>query len=134
MPAVERSLEERIEEALAHASLESSSERATVAALCRRAGISRTALYRLYPEAARSIRRLRERTQGRDEQVATIRRLRADLACANTLAGHLTALLDHYAGAYREIQELLARRDRELAELRRSSRSSPTALRRTRLT
>ena len=104
--------------------------RATVAAVCRQAGISRNALYRFYPEAIQRIRRLRQTQRANATDAATIRDLRAELARAHTLTRHLTALVDHYAAAHREAQELLARRDRELAELRRSRRSSPTVLRR----
>jgi hypothetical protein len=130
VPRAERSLAERIEQALASLA----PERASVAALSRRLGISRNALYRFYPEAVRSIRRLREQARSSDAQAPTIKRLRAELARSNTLAHQLTALLDHYARAYQEAQELIARRDRELAELRRSRGSSPTPLRRTALT
>jgi hypothetical protein len=46
----------------------------------------------------------------------------------------LSALVDHYALAYGEAQELILRRHRELAELRRSRGSSPTPLRRSGVT
>jgi hypothetical protein len=67
------------------------------------------------------------------------RRARAD---ANTLQlrregaqlreqlGKLAALVDHYYAAYRDTQGLLARRERELADLRRRLETSPVALRR----
>jgi hypothetical protein len=67
-------------------------------------------------------------------QLATIRQLRAELAYAHTLTRHLAALVDHYALAYRETQERLLQRERELVELRRSRGSLPTGLRRMRLT
>jgi len=38
--------------------------------------------------------------------------------------GKLAALVDHYYGAYHEAAKLLARRDRELAEVRRQWRQS----------
>lgn len=66
--------------------------------------------------------------------LATIRQLRAELAHAYRLTRQLAALVDHYVLAYRETQELLTQRDRELAELRRSRASLPTGLRRTGLT
>jgi hypothetical protein len=44
--------------------------------------------------------------------------------------GKFAALVDHYHGAYREAQVLFERCcDRELAQLRRSAKSSPIALR-----
>ena len=127
----ERSVAARIEEALASIG---SAERANVAAVCRQAGVSRTALYRFYPEVIQRIRQLRHTHRPTATDATTIRDLRAELTQAHTLTRHLTALVDHYAAACREAHELLARRDRELAELRRSRRSSPTALRRLELT
>jgi AcrR family transcriptional regulator len=91
----------------------------TVAALCRRAGISRNTLYRYYPEALEAIRALRHRPAIAADQ-STIERLRTELSSANTLASHLVALLDHYLAAYRETRDLLTQRERELAEERRA--------------
>ena len=42
----------------------------------------------------------------------------------------LAALVDHYYCAYRETQQLLARRERELAELRQRLDTRPVPLRR----
>jgi hypothetical protein len=42
----------------------------------------------------------------------------------------LVALVDHYYAAYRETLALVERRDREVAELRRGLKSSPSQLRR----
>lgn len=131
MTNTERSVAERIEAALASVD---STERITIAAVCRQAGVSRTALYRFHPDALRRVRALQQTEPLNVTDAATIRDLRAALARLRSLSRHLTALVDHYAAAYREAQELVARRDRELAELRRSRRSSPTALRRTGLT
>lgn len=137
MSGADRPVAERIEEALAHASSDagsSSPERASVAAVCRRAGISRNTLYRYYPEALEAIRRLRQRPDANLTDQPTIERLRADLSRATTLSRHLATLVDHYAAAYREARELLDQRDRDLAELRRSRGSLPTVLRRNELT
>jgi len=131
MPIAERRVAARIEHALASID---PAEHVTVAAVCRRAGISRNAVYRFYPELLERIRHLRQTQRTNATDGALIRKLRAELAHAHILTRHLTALVDHYAAACREAQELLARRDRELAELRRSRRSSPTALRRLELT
>jgi hypothetical protein len=127
MPIAERSAAARIDEALARVD---PAERVTVTAVCRQAGISRNALYRFHPEALQRIRQLQQTHRPTATDVTTIRDLRAELTQAQALTRHLTALVDHYAAACREAHELLARRDRELAELRRSRRSSPTALRR----
>jgi hypothetical protein len=42
----------------------------------------------------------------------------------------LAALVDHYYGAYREAREMLERRDRELADLRRKLNCAPAPLHR----
>ncbi len=105
-------------------------EQATVAALCRRAGISRNTLYRYYPEALEAIRQLRHRPDSNATEQPTIERLRAELSSVNTLTRHLVSLLDHYVVAYQETRDLLAQRDRELAVERRSRGSMPAALRR----
>jgi uncharacterized protein YlxW (UPF0749 family) len=55
------------------------------------------------------------------EDAARFRRLRADLSEARELVAHLAALVDHYENAYRDSQDQLKLRERELAELRRST-------------
>jgi hypothetical protein len=57
-------------------------------------------------------------------------RLRREAQELRDQIGKLAALVDHYYGAYRDIQSLLTRRDRELAELRRRLETAPAALRR----
>jgi hypothetical protein len=59
-----------------------------------------------------------------------LERLRAELNSANTLVRQVVALLDHYMAAYHEMRDVLAQRDRELADERRRRGSMPTALRR----
>jgi len=123
----------RIQAALEQAAAEDATgtaEQITVAALCRRVGISRNTLYRYYPEALQAIRQLRDRPDSNATDRPTIERLRTELSSANTLTSQLVALLDHYVAAYQETRDLLAQRDRELAEERRSRGSMPTKLRR----
>jgi hypothetical protein len=72
----------------------------------------------------------RDRPDSNATDQPTLERLRAELSSANTLARQLVALLDHYVAAYQEMRDLLAQRDRELAEERRSRGSTPTKLRR----
>ena len=122
----------RIQAALEQAAAEDATgtaEQVTVAALCRRVGISRNTLYRYYPEALEAIRQLRHRPDSKTTDQPTIERLRTELSSANTLARQLVALLDHYVAAYQETRDRLAQRDRELAEERRSRGSMPTKLR-----
>jgi AcrR family transcriptional regulator len=127
--AVAARLQAALEQAAAHGGARPA-ELTTVTALCRRAGISRNTLYRYYPEALEAIRQLRHRPGSNATDQPTIERLRAELSSANTLARQLVALLDHYVAAYQETRDLLAQRDRELAEERRSRGSMPAALRR----
>jgi AcrR family transcriptional regulator len=133
VPHAEGTVAARIEAALAQAAAKdatATAEQVTVAALCRRVGISRNTLYRYYPEALQAIRQLRDRTDSNATDQPSIERLRTELTSANTLVRHLVALLDHYVAAYQETRDLLAQRDRELAEERRSRGSMPAALRR----
>ena len=130
MPHANGTVAARLQAALDHAAVDA--ELTTVAALCRRAGISRNTLYRYYPEALAAVRQLRERPAANAADQPTLERLRAELKSANALAQQLVALLDHYVAAYQETRDLLAQRDRELAAERRCRGSMPTALRRSR--
>ncbi len=133
MPHAEGTVAARIQAALEQAAAEDATrtaEQVTVAALCRRVGISRNTLYRYYPAALQAIRQLRDRPDSNAADQPSIERLRTELTSANTLVRHLVALLDHYVAAYQETRDLLAQRDRELAEERRSRGSKPAALRR----
>ena len=56
--------------------------------------------------------------------------LRREAAQLREQLGKLAALVDHYYAAYRDTQDLLARRERELADLRRRLETAPVALRR----
>lgn len=55
--------------------------------------------------------------------------LKRDNARLRERLARLAALTDHYYGAYREARELLARREGELAELRRRLDLKPITLR-----
>lgn len=131
-----RPVSERLNEALAVLSCSGSAakphDRATVTELCRRAGVSRNTLYRYYPDVLEALRRLHRQQQRTTpgEASAASRDLRPELKSLQAQLSKLAALVDHYYSAYRETQALLERRDREVAELRRGLRSSPTQLRR----
>jgi len=98
---------------------------ATVTELCRRAGVSRNALYRYYPDVLHDLRKL----QCRALRAARSREASTDERAENALLSRqivsLVALVDHYYIAYREASALLARRERELAEVRRSLKMKP---------
>jgi AcrR family transcriptional regulator len=133
VPHAEGTVAARIQAALEQAAAKNATgaaEQMTVAALCRRVGISRNTLYRYYPEALEKIRQLRCRPDAKAVDQPTIERLRTQISSANTLTRQLVALLDHYVAAYQETRDLLAQRDRELAEERRSRGAMPRALRR----
>jgi AcrR family transcriptional regulator len=103
---------------------------ATVAELCRRAGVSRNTLYRYHPNVLEALRRLHHQQGAVPEEAgAACRALRLELKSLQGQLAKLAALVDHFYGAYRESQVLLERRDREIAELRRSIKS-PIQLRR----
>jgi AcrR family transcriptional regulator len=131
-----RSVAERLNEALAVLGRAGSGgevqDRVTVAALCRRADVSRNTLYRYHPDALEALRELRRQQQSLapGELGTTIRNLRSEVTSLHAQLRQVAALVDHYYAAHRETQELLERRDRELAQLRRSAQSSPIALRR----
>ncbi len=57
-------------------------------------------------------------------------RLRREAAELRDQLSKLAALVDHYYAAYRDLQSQLARRDRELADIRRHLEIAPVALRR----
>ncbi|MGH8290538.1 MAG: hypothetical protein ACREV7_16225 [Steroidobacteraceae bacterium] len=102
----------------------------TIAALCRLAGVSRNSLYRYHSDILESFRKRQGRWR-RDHQQnlgASERPQRTEAALLRKQIVKFTALIDHYYAAYRETSLLLARRDRELAELRRTLHARPTAL------
>ena len=93
---------------------------ATIAELCRLAGVSRNSLYRHHPAIVKALQ-LYQRERRDEGQVA--KRMNAQLRSENALLqqklAKLAALVDHYFSAYCETRGLLDRRERELAELRR---------------
>jgi AcrR family transcriptional regulator len=98
---------------------------ATVTELCRRAGVSRNALYRYHPDVLHDLRKLQCRAlrAARSREASTDERTQN--ALLNRHISSLVSLVDHYYIAYREASALLARRERELAEVRRSLKSKP---------
>lgn len=98
---------------------------ATVTELCRRAGVSRNALYRYHPDVLQDLRKLQCRAlrAARSREASTDERMQNALLSRHISS--LVALVDHYYLAYREASALLARRERELAEVRRSLKMKP---------
>lgn len=115
-----RSVKQRLTEALSTFSTGCARPRATVADLCRRAGVSRNTLYRYYPEVVQAVTLLRRRGgSGRKRrQSETLRALRSELMALRAQVAQLATLADHYHTVAEELRTLLARRDRELAASR----------------
>jgi AcrR family transcriptional regulator len=102
----------------------------SVAELCRIANVSRNSLYRYHPEI---LQRLREHQAKQRPRHAVLNRtrvaaLRSENAMLRKQIDSIAALADHYHGAYRETLTLLVRRDRELAELRRTLSARPVSI------
>ena len=101
----------------------------TAAELCRIARVSRNSLYRYHTDLVETLRQYQEQhlasraaTQGRPKTAI------GELTALREQLSKLASLVDHYYGAYRETYDLLKRRERELANLRRSLDSRPLAL------
>jgi len=94
----------------------------TVTELCRLAEVSRNSLYRDYPDVLNKFHQ--HQTQCRKVPVSAIadrlRQLREENAVQRKQLAQLAALVDHYWLAYQEASGMLARRERELADLRRT--------------
>jgi hypothetical protein len=102
----------------------------TVAELCRLANISRNSLYRYHAPILAELRKhQRPEFSARARALRSAERHRIENSLLRNRVVKLAALVDHYFAAYRETAVLLARRERELAELRREDRSRPTMLR-----
>ncbi len=93
--------------------------RPTVSELCRVARVSRNSLYRYHLGILKALRKHQRRrpasTSSAGARDAPLRRDTENLA----------ALVDHYYAAYREASVLLARRDCELSEFRRTLDKKP---------
>jgi hypothetical protein len=102
----------------------------TVTELCRLADVSRNSLYRYHSPILKTLRE-HQRRGGRLAQTkarkSAVRRCAENIGLREDIA-KLAALVDHYYAAYRETVTLLARRDRELADLRGKMHSKPVLL------
>lgn len=104
--------------------------RITAAELCRVAAVSRNSLYRYHAPILKSLHDHQRRGPAFAQRKArkTTERQRSENRDLRDKIGKLTALVDLYYGAYREAAGLLARRDRELAEVRRQLGTKPLLL------
>lgn len=69
-----------------------------------------------------------DRPEHEKHQESMIVAMRRENARLRQRVAGLAALVDHYYGAYRESQSLLARRERDLAELRQRLDLTPVQL------
>jgi AcrR family transcriptional regulator len=106
------------------------SRNATVAELCRLAGVSRNSLYRYHTAILKALRQYQRRCRPAVEAKARRagKQLSAENAALREKISKLAALLDHHYAASREASILLERRERELAELRRALKLKPIGL------
>jgi AcrR family transcriptional regulator len=101
----------------------------TVTQLCRLAGVSRNSLYRDYPDVLDKFHQHQKHCRKVPVSATAdrLRQLREENAAQRKQLAQLAALVDHYWLAYQEASDMLARRERELADLRRTlhQRSDP---------
>ena len=100
----------------------------TIAELCRLAGVSRNSLYRYHAPILAALRQHQRPRSARTRAHRSAERHRTENAALRDRLSKISALVDHYFAAYRETAALLARRDRELAELRTRLCSRPVTL------
>lgn len=132
--AAAHSAEVRLTEALAvltHPKAGSTGpENATVAQLCRLAGVSRNSLYRYHTGILKALRKhqCRRRPTAESKARSASESLRTENASLRDAITKFAALVDHYYAASREASLLLERRERELAELRRTLKIKPVSV------
>jgi hypothetical protein len=129
-----RTASERLQEALAELNRHQDSGGAasglTAKALCELAGVSRNALYRYHPAVLHELHKLQQRRHREPSPARQdLKRLRNDNEALRRQAAKLAALVDHYFAAWKEASTQLARRERELAELRRNIPGKVVAIR-----
>ena len=121
---------QRLRDALQELASSDAAEVPSATALCELAGVSRNALYRYHPDVLHELHKLqhrRHRNPAKADQ--TLQRLRDANDELQSQVSKLAALVDHYFAAWQEASSALQRRERELAELRRSVKPRLVALR-----
>lgn len=102
----------------------------TATTLCQLAGVSRNALYRYHPEVLHALHKLqRQHRSEPDPTRSAVLQLRGENDALRDQVVKLVALVDHYYAAWQENRTLLARRERELAELRRNIKPQVVSIR-----
>lgn len=116
---------ERLRDALAEMIRQQASETApkvlTATTLCQLADVSRNALYRYHPDVLLALQRAQLRHAGQQVPAkCEVAKVGAENEALRVQVTKLAALVDHYYAAWKESCTLLARRDRELSDLRRN--------------
>jgi hypothetical protein len=93
----------------------------TATTLCELADVSRNALYRYHPTVLLALQRAQMRHGGQQAPAKReVAQVRAENEALREQVTKLAALVDHYYAAWKESCTLLARRERELSDLRRN--------------
>ena len=103
----------------------------TVTELCRVAVVSRNSLYRYHVPVLNALRehqRHGPKAAQRKARKASERR-REEINILRDQAAKLAALVDHYFAAWQEASSMLQRRERELADLRKSTKPKVVSIR-----
>lgn len=94
----------------------------TASALCTRVGISRTALYRYHTGVVALLNFLKNRKQLEIDPLSTkISALVSEKDMLMHQVSQIASLVDHYYGAWKEVTDLLKRKEDEIIHLRRSA-------------
>ena len=120
VPAAVR-LRDALAEMIRQQASETSPTALTATTLCELADVSRNALYRYHPDVLLALQRAQLRHGGQQAPAKReVAQVRAENEALRKQVTKLAALVDHYYAAWKESCTLLARRERELSDLRRN--------------
>lgn len=121
---------QRLRDALVRLTADNTSEAPTASALCALAGVSRNALYRYHPDILQELHELqRQRNRDPGSARSALQQLRDENEDLRQQVTHLASLVDHYFAAWQETRSMLQRRERELADLRKSAKPTLVSIR-----
>jgi hypothetical protein len=103
--------------------------RPTATSLCKLAGVSRNTLYADHKDILRELYKLQRRRHRAPSPAHQLtQRLRDENEALKMQVKRLAALIDHYFSAWSESSTLLQRRERELADFRKGTKSGPVSI------